>query len=93
MKTISATDAKSKFGDLITGPQGQAQPDEAYLNKVLSEYSNGDVSRRQIEEVTGLWFGEILSEMAKRKLSLPRVNSAIKFNANQSALFERIFPV
>ena len=113
MKTISATDAKNRFGDLMNmissgsvaitknnkvvailtpAAQERAQPADTYLNKILAEYSAGVVSRKRVEEATGLWFGEILAEMAKRKLALPKVNSALKFNAEQSVLFDRIFP-
>ena len=114
MKTISATDAKNKFGDLMNmisagpiaitknnkvvaflmpSPQGQAQPAETYLDKILAEYSTGVVSRKKLEEATGLWFGEILAEMAKRGLALPKVNTAQKFNEKQAALFNQIFPI
>lgn len=112
MKTISATDAKNKFGELMSiisaGPvaitknnkvvafltpslQQQAQPAEAYLDKLLAEYSGGVISRKKLEEVTGLWFGEVLAEMAKRGLALPKVNTAQKFNEKQTALFNRVF--
>ena len=112
MKTISATDAKNKFGDLMNmisaGPvaitknnkvvavltpssQGLAQPSAAYLDTMLAEYSTGAVSRKELEEATGLWFGEILVELSKRGLTLPRVDAAQKFNEKQRALFDRIF--
>jgi prevent-host-death family protein len=112
MKTITATDAKNKFGDLMnmigSGPvsitknnkviailspvhQEHQSPSPAILDKLLSDYSRGLVARKDVEGMTGLWFGEVVAEMAKRGLSLPIVGSEQKFNASQAALFDRIF--
>jgi hypothetical protein len=41
------------------------------LDKLLSDYSTGVIGRRELEAVTGLFFGEVLAELAKRNLSLP----------------------
>lgn len=43
------------------------------LDKLLMAYSSGKIDRRTLEEKTGLWFGEILEELGKRGLQLPRV--------------------
>lgn len=61
------------------------------LDKMLAEYSGGVISRKELEEATGLWFGEILTEMAKRNLSLPKVDTRLTYNEKQMALFNKIF--
>ncbi|MFS2003917.1 hypothetical protein ACEN9F_09860 [Duganella sp. CT11-25] len=35
------------------------------LDQLLAAYSEGRTSRREPEQATGLWFGEILSELAR----------------------------
>lgn len=64
---------------------------ETKLDSLLTAYSEGRVSRRELERATGLWFGEILSEMALRQLPLPRVDTRMHFNEAQQRLFERVF--
>lgn len=113
MKTISATDAKNKFGDLMTsisaGPIAITKNGKvaAYLspannaedrtltaqklNEVLEAYSAGTMTRRNVEEATGLWFSDLLSELGRRNLPLPRVDSTVHLNENQRTLFNTIF--
>ncbi|MTV37940.1 hypothetical protein [Duganella radicis] len=64
---------------------------ESKLDALLAAYSAGNTSRRELERATGLWFGEILSEMAFRHLPLPRVDTRVHFNEAQRRLFERVF--
>ncbi|NVM77870.1 hypothetical protein FHW83_003693 [Duganella sp. SG902] len=64
---------------------------ENELDALLAAYSTGKVSRRELERATGLWFGEILAEMAARRLPLPRVDTRVHFNDAQRRLFERVF--
>jgi hypothetical protein len=61
------------------------------LDAMLKAYSEGRMSRRELEQATGLWFGEILSEMALRSLPLPRVDTRVHFNEAQQRLFEQVF--
>ncbi|MHA4867057.1 hypothetical protein ACXZ1M_05105 [Duganella sp. PWIR1] len=61
------------------------------LDAMLTAYSEGRMSRRELEQATGLWFGEILSEMALRSLPLPRVDTRMHFNEAQQRLFEQVF--
>ena len=35
--------------------------------KALAPYSSGEISRTELESKTGLWFGEVLLELAKPK--------------------------
>ena len=58
---------------------------------LLEEYSAGRLGRCALEEATGLWFGEILAELAQRRLPLPRVDSRIHFNEAQQRLYEHVF--
>ena len=64
---------------------------DADLDRLLAEYSCGSLLRTDLERATGLWFGEILTEMAKRGLALPKVDSRIHYNEAQMALFNNIF--
>lgn len=113
MKTISATDAKNKFGDLMSaisaGPiaitkNGKvaayltpSQHAEAHtlsddqLATVMTSYAAGKITRKMVEETTGMWFGDILAELGRRGLSLPRVDTRTHYNAKQAALFKTIF--
>lgn len=61
------------------------------LDPLLAAYSEGRMSRRELERATGLCFGEILSELARCQLRLPRFDSRVHFNEAQRRLFERVF--
>lgn len=60
-------------------------------DKLFEAYSSGKITRQTLEEKTGLWFGEILEELGKRGLRLPRVDSSIYWNDKQMALYNSIF--
>lgn len=64
---------------------------EAKLDQLLAAYSSGRMSRRALEKATGWWFGDILSELTRRGLPLPRVDSRVHFSEAQRRLFERVF--
>jgi len=68
-----------------------ATPATATLDAMLAAYSEGRIGRRELEQATGLWFGEILSALASRHLSLPRVDTRAGFNPAQQRLFEQVF--
>jgi hypothetical protein len=57
----------------------------------LSDYSAGNVTHRNLEELTGLWFSDILAELKHRGLSLPKVDSKVHFNEKQLSLYNSIF--
>ena len=61
------------------------------LDDLLAAYSTGRLGRRELEQTTGLWFGEILTEMACRHLPLPRVDTSVEFNPAQQRLFNQVF--
>ena len=113
MKTISATEAKNKFGHLMSSISGgsiaitkngkiaayltpsqnndkQTLTDKQ-LDKILSAYSAGNVTRRNLEELTGLWFSDILAELELRGLQLPKVDTKVHFNNKQLSLYNSIF--
>lgn len=112
MRSITATEAKNKFGDLMhmvaAGPiaitknnkivailSPISRPNQSpgfYLDKLLAEYSAGGLSRRELEEATGLCFGDVLSALGERGLSLPRVDSTKGFNPEQMGLLNKVFP-
>lgn len=113
MKTISATDAKNKFGSLMSsisaGPiaitkngkiaayltPSQNDEDhsltEAQLDEILNSYTSGKIARRSVEEATGLWFSDILEELGRRSLHLPKVDTRVHLNDKQLALYNTIF--
>jgi hypothetical protein len=64
---------------------------EAALDQVLAAYSQGKMSRKELERATGLWFGEILVELARCRLPLPRVDTRVHFNEAQHLLYRRVF--
>lgn len=61
------------------------------LDQLLAAYSQGRISRRELEQSSGLWFGEVLSRLAERGLPLPRVDTRSHFNEAQRNLFARVF--
>ena len=61
------------------------------IDQFLAEYSEGRIGRRELEQATGLWFGEILSELARCHLALPRVDTRVHFNDAQRRLFQQVF--
>lgn len=61
------------------------------LDQMLIAYSSGKRSRRELEQATGLWFGDILSELARLGLPLPRVDTRAHFNEAQRQLFTKVF--
>jgi prevent-host-death family protein len=113
MKTISATDAKNKFGSLMSaisaGPiaitkNGKiaayltpSQNDEDHsltkeqLDEIINSYASGKITRRNVEEATGLWFSDILEELGRRGLQLPKVDTITHLNDKQLALYNTIF--
>ena len=57
------------------------------LDQPLALYSEGALSWRELSDSTGLAYGEVLVELGKRKLALPRVSPERR--PEQDALFER----
>ena len=56
-------------------PQQTRAPDAGRLATLAALYSAGKVAWRQIADETGASFGEVLLELAKRNLPLPRVSA------------------
>lgn len=64
----------------------------ARLDKVFADFANGLITRDQIAEQTGIsWFGDVLEELGKRGLSLPRTDCSIYYNDKQKAIYDEIF--
>ena len=61
------------------------------IDKALAAYSAGEMPRTKLEELTGLWFGDVLLELAKRNLHLPRFSSFHTYTPEQKALYDKIF--
>lgn len=63
----------------------------ASKDQLLLAYSQGNLSRRELERSSELWFGDILAELARRGLPLPRVDTSVHFNEAQRHLYQRVF--
>jgi len=113
MKSMSATDAKNNFGQLMSllesGPVSitkngrvvaTVEPaahlvrnglsDQA-IDELLGMFSKGLVERRDVQDETGMFFGDILTRMRRLGLTLPIVRTFERFNSQQRALYEEIF--
>lgn len=54
-------------------PQPSESPSK--LDMLLARYASGTMTSRELAGATGLAFGEILVELGKRNLALPRVSA------------------
>jgi hypothetical protein len=70
---------------------GSQSMTEEQFAEILNAYAAGNISRRGVEEVTGLWFGDILAELGCRGLQLPLFDSRALLNEKQLALYNTIF--
>lgn len=61
------------------------------IEKALAAYSEGEMPRTELEEITDLWFGDILFELAKRNLPLTRFSSFHAYTKKQKELYDKIF--
>lgn len=57
------------------------------LDELLTLFANGKLTWRELSRSTDLAYGEVLVELGKRGLALPRVSP--KRRPEQDALFER----
>ena len=64
---------------------------KAVTKKALPAYSSGEISRTELEKTTGLWFGEILLELAKLELPLPRFSAYSRYTPEQKKLHDEFF--
>ena len=67
------------------------QPESVELTKQLTDYSLGNISRKEAEALTGLWCSELFIEMRKRGLQLPRVDATLNYSPEQKETFSRLF--
>lgn len=68
-------------------PEPQPVSNPSQLDQLLAQYAGGTVTSRELSCATGLSVGEILVELGKRDLALPRV--APQRTPAQDALLER----
>ncbi|MDN8617997.1 hypothetical protein [Variovorax ginsengisoli] len=57
------------------------------LDLLVARYAGGTMTSRELSSATGLTFGEILVELGKRNLALPRVSA--ERTPAQDSLLER----
>ena len=60
-------------------------------DELMKAYSSGAVTHRELEDQTGLWFGDVLGELGRRGLPLPRIDSTAHYNKKQMALYKSVF--
>ncbi|WP_198161345.1 hypothetical protein [Variovorax sp. WDL1] len=63
------------------------EPHPSQLDLLLAQYAGGTMTSRELSCATGLAFGEILVELGKRNLALPRVSA--ERTPAQDSLLER----
>ncbi len=61
------------------------------LDELLNSYASGKIARRNVEEATGLWLSDILAELRRRGLQLPKVDTRAHLNDKQLDLYSAIF--
>ncbi len=61
------------------------------IEKAFAAYSTGEMPKTELEKLTGLWFGDILLELGKRNLPLPRFSSFHTYTPEQKALYDKVF--
>lgn len=66
---------------------GAASQNRLQVELLLGLYAKGTLTWRELSRSTGLAYGEVLIELGKRGLALPRVSP--KRRPEQDALFER----
>lgn len=112
MRTVTATEAKNNFGDLMSaieiGPVSITRngrvvatlsaPEtvkpvmmENAINKLLTLYADGLLSRHDVQDETGLTFDEILEKVALLGLTLPVVRTFDQYDDVQKALYNEVF--
>lgn len=61
------------------------------LLKLLKRFAAGDLAREDLQERTGLWFGDILALLKLVEVPLPIVRTYGRYNEKQRALYDEIF--
>lgn len=69
-------------------PAGAEAQNRLQLELLLGLYAKGSLTWRELSRSTGLAYGEVLVELGRRGLALPRVRP--KRRPEQDALFERM---
>jgi hypothetical protein len=73
----------------------QEKPSDGIHSGALAErfslYSTGHLSRKDLEKETGLDFGDIIVEMRRLGLPLPRYDNRADFNDREKELYRKIF--
>ena len=64
---------------------------DTQFDQALADYSAGKLSRHELQNQTGLWFGDVLLELAKRGLQLPRFDPAPSCSAGEQAIYNELF--
>jgi hypothetical protein len=57
---------------------------------MLRQYSDGTMSRKELQKATGLWFGDILLGLSELNLPLPRFDSRKILTPEQKELFAQL---
>ena len=79
-----------KVATIISTPD-RAPRNSRSTEPLLKLYAAGRLGRADLEEETGLHFGEIILAMRVAGLTLPRVRTLDRLNAAQRALYDQVF--
>ena len=80
---MASTESPVMANDLGEHPSQNS----SQLDLLLAQYAGGTLTSRELSHATGLAFGEILVELGKRNLPLPRV--CAERTPAQDSLLER----
>jgi hypothetical protein len=63
------------------------------IKELLSLYANGLKDRHDVQDETGLSFGEILQKLRAFGLTLPVVRTYDRYNEKQRAIYNELFGI
>jgi hypothetical protein len=88
IETLIRKDISSK---MTSSSDNRKDMDDPLIDELMKAYSSGAITHRELEAQTGLWFGDVLGELGKRGLPLPRVDSTVHYNEKQMAVYKSVF--
>jgi hypothetical protein len=88
IETLIRKDLSSK---MTSASDNRKDMDDPLIDELMKAYSSGAITHRELEDQTDLWFGDVLGELGKRGLPLPRIDSTVHYNEKQMAVYKSVF--
>lgn len=63
------------------------------IDSLIQQYADGEISRTQLQEETGLSFFDVLDRLASLNLKLPKVDTFGRYNEKQKLIFNEFFGI